>query len=238
MSLKTAIVLVGGKALRMRPITEEIPKTMVEVAGKPLLYWILKWLKLNNIEKVILGVAHKKEIIIDYIRNNDFGLTIVCNDHSEAEETGDAIRLAIERQNVQDDSFLVMNGDLITDLSLNNLLLFHMMHKPIVTLMSIPLRSTYGVISIDNTNAVTDFKEKPVIEGHFMNAGIYIFTQAVRPYLPQKGSIEKLTFVQLAKEHKLKAFKYFGFWATADTVKDIKQIEEYADVLKTIHGEK
>ena len=234
-ALQTALVLVGGKALRMRPITEEIPKCMVEVAGKPLVFWILQWLRANGVKKVILGVDHKKEMVIDYAQQHDFGLSVVCNDLSGAEETGDAIRLAIERQGITDDVFLVMNGDELTDLSLKNFLTFHTMHKPVATLLSIPLRSSFGVITIDSENAVTEFREKPVIDGHFMNAGIYIFTQDIRPYLPERGSIEKTTFVQLAKERKLKAFKYFGFWATADTVKDIRVIEEHAGVLKAVH---
>lgn len=232
--LRTAVVLVGGKALRMRPLTEEIPKCLVEVAGKPLLFWVLNWLRVNGIKKIILGVAHKKEMVIEYVSKNDFGMQIVCNDHSEAEETGDAIRLAIEKQNVNDEVFLVMNGDELTDLSLKNFLSFHKMYNVVATLLSCPLKSNWGVVTIDANNTVTSFIEKPVIDGHFMNAGIYIFSQAIREYLPERGSIEKTTFVKLAKENKLKAFKYFGFWATADTAKDIKAIEEHADFLKAI----
>ena len=111
MKLLTAVVLVGGKALRMRPYTEEIPKCMVEVAGHPLIYWILTWLKINGIERVVLGVAYKKDIVIDYITKNNFGMGVSWNDHTDAEETGDAIRLAVERQKVTDDVFLVMHGD-------------------------------------------------------------------------------------------------------------------------------
>ena len=221
MKLKTAIILAGGKALRMRPVTEGIPKCMVEVSGQPLLYWILKWLKLNGIERVILGVDYKKEVIIEYIKNSDFGMSITYNDHSTAEETGDAVRLAIEKQNITDEVFLVMNGDELTDVSLSNFLTFHNSHKPVATLLSCPLRSNFGVITVSSDHSVTDFKEKPIIDNHFMNAGVYIFTQDIRKYLPQRGSLEKTAFVQLAGEGKLKAFKYFGFWSTVDSPKDL-----------------
>ena len=232
MELKTAVVLVGGKALRMRPLTEEVPKCMVEVSKKPLLYWILTWLKLNGIMRVVLGVAYKKELVMDYVKNNPFGLDIACNDHSVAEDTGDAIRLAIENQNVNDDVFLVMNGDELTDVSLSNFLTFHRSSNSVATLLSCPLRSNFGVIAIDGDNHVREFKEKPIFENHFMNAGVYIFTQAIRPYLPQKGSVEKHTFVKLAQDGKLKAFKYFGFWATVNTQKDLEELEKQADILK------
>ena len=236
MELKTAIVLVGGKALRMRPYTEDTPKCMIEIGGKPLLHWILKWLKANDIQRVVLGVDYKREIIIDYVAKNDYGMDIVCNEHSKAEETGDAIRMAIENQNVDDEVFLVMNGDELTDLPLKDFLAAHEKHNPTVTLLSCPLRSTYGVVSIDENDTVTEFKEKPVIEEYFMNAGFYLFSQDVRKYLPDKGSLEKITFAQLSKEGKIKAFKYTGFWATADTVKDIKALEEHSSVLKELYG--
>ena len=69
-----------------------------------------------------------------------------------------------------------------------------------------------------------------------MNAGIYIFSQAIREYLPERGTIERTAFVDLAKKGKIKAFKYFGFWATADSPKDIKALEEQAELLKETRG--
>jgi len=236
MKLKTAIVLVGGKGLRMRSKSGSIPKCMVPVSDRPLLFWSLTWLKLNGIEKVILGVDYKKDVIVDYIRENPFDLEIVFNDHSGADDTGDAIRMAIENQDVQDEVFLVMNGDEMTDVSLQNFLTFHKMHSPVATLLSCPLRSNFGILKVGPDHTITEFREKPMIDTHFINAGVYIFTQAIREYLPEKGSIEKITFANLAKEGKIKAFKYFGFWATANNPKDIEALEEQAEILKETRG--
>jgi NDP-sugar pyrophosphorylase family protein len=230
--LKTAVILVGGKGLRLRPYTNDIPKCMINIADKPLLYWILKWLRINGIENVVLGVAYKKEAIEKYVSENDFGLKITLNDHTEAEGTGDAFRLAIENQNINDDVFLAMNGDELTDVSLHNFLSFHLQHKPVATLLVCPLKSQFGVVHTDNSFTITRFQEKPVLENYFVNAGIYIFTGEIKKFLPERGDIERTTFRELARLGKLKSFKYFGFWNTINNVKDLKEIEKNIEILK------
>lgn len=225
--LKTAIIIAGGKGLRLMPYTTDIPKPMVMVLNKPLLHWILDWLVENGIKKVIIGVDYKKEIVIDYVKNNySNNLEIVFNDHHGAKGTGDAFRMAIENQNVQDEEFIAMNGDELTDLSIKNFHTFHRQHAPIASLVACPLPSPYGVIDIDHESTVKSFKEKPLIDSHFVNAGIYIFTQEIRKYLPKEGNIEPITFPKLAEIGKLKAYKYFGFWRTIDSAKDLQDVEE------------
>ena len=68
--IKTAVILVGGSGLRMRPFTEDMPKCMVPLQGKPLVYWILSWLKSNGVDHAVFGVAYRKEVIINYLREN------------------------------------------------------------------------------------------------------------------------------------------------------------------------
>ena len=231
--IKTAVILVGGRGLRLMPFTQDIPKPMIEVGGKPLIHWVMDWLVENDVKKAILGVDYKKEIIINYLKNNHFNLEILFNDHNGAQGTGDAFRLAIEKYDVNDNTFLAMNGDELTDLSLKNFLTFHSEHKPIATLMAYPLRSPYGILDIDHDFNIKAFREKPIVDNQFINAGIYLFDKKIRAYLPEKGSIEETTFVELAQVKKIKAFKYFGFWRTIDTMKDLESVEEKISVLKT-----
>lgn len=223
--LKTAVLLVGGKSLRLRPYTDDIPKCMVNIGGKPLIEWIFEWLKENGIENIILGVAYKKEVIMGYIGDGaKFNLKVQYNDHSSAQDTGDALRMAIENCNVEDKYFLAMNGDELTDISLKNLFRFHMEHLPIATLVTAPLKSPFGILEIDENHNVINFKEKPILGDKFVNAGIYIFSDEIKKYLPEKGRLEETTFVKLAQENKLKAFKYFGFWSTLNTPKDLEEM--------------
>ncbi len=230
--LKTAVLLVGGQATRLRPYTNDIPKCMIEIGSKPLIEWIFDWLKENQIENVVLGVAYNKEVIMNHIGDGSkFGLKVKYNDHSSAQDTGDAFRLAIENCNVNDKHFIAMNGDELTDISLKNLFRFHTEHNPVATIVTAPLKSPFGVVEIDENHTITNFKEKPIISDRFVNAGVYIFDQEIRKYLPERGRLEETTFVQLAKEGKLKSFKYFGFWNTLNTQKDLenmrKAVENY-----------
>lgn len=230
--IKTAVLLVGGRALRLRPYTDDIPKCMVDINGKPLIDWILEWLKENGIESVVLGVAYKKELVMNYIGDGSkFGLNVRYNDDSGAHGTGNAFRLAIVNCNITDEHFLAMNGDELTDISIKNLFRFHIEHSPVATIVTAPLKSPFGIVEIDENNTITSFKEKPTLGDRFVNAGIYIFSQKIRDYLPEKGSLEETTFVELAKQGKLKSFKYFGFWGTLNTQKDLenmrKAVENY-----------
>jgi mannose-1-phosphate guanylyltransferase len=224
--LKTAVLIVGGKAVRLRPITDDIPKCMVLIEGKPLIEWLFDWLKENHIEKVVLGVSYKKEIIMNHIGDGSkFGLDVKYSDDS-GQGTGNAFRLAIENCNVTDEHFLAMNGDELTDISLKNLFRFHIEHSPFATIVTSPLKSPFGIVEIDENHTVTNFKEKPIISDRFVNTGVYIFNQEIRKHLPEKGNLEETTFVELAKQGKLKSFKYFGFWNTLNTQKDLENMKK------------
>ena len=230
--IKTAVVLVGGRGLRLMPYTSDIPKPMIQVGGKPLVHWVVEWLIENSIKTIVFGVDYKKEVITDYFKDNKFDVEILFNEHTGAKGTGDAFRLAIENKSVNDKTFLAMNGDELTDLSLKNFLTFHNEHKPIATLMAYPLRSPYGILDIDHEYNVKAFREKPIIDSAFINAGIYLFDKKIRDFLPQGGPIEETTFVKLAEMKKIKAFKYFGFWRTVDTMKDLSAVEEKIGLLE------
>lgn len=227
--IKTAVLLVGGASLRMHPITLDKPKCMVEINNKPILYWILRWLKSHGIENVILGVAYKKEVVIDYIKNNDFGLNIMISEHTVEGETGEGFRLAIERY-VKDENFIAMNGDELTNLNLTKMIDFHLNNKPLATIAISPLKSPFGIIELWE-DSIVGFKEKPIIADKFVSTGIYVFNNKIKAYLPEKGHIEKNTFPLLAEMGTLKAYRLNSNerWTTVNTVKDImKANEEFA----------
>ena len=109
--INTAIILVGGAGLRMRPLTEDMPKCMIPLHGKPLLYWTLIWLKKYDFQNIILGVAYRKEMIMDYIKKNPLGININFSEHTIEGGTAEGFKLAIQRY-INDENFLAMNGDL------------------------------------------------------------------------------------------------------------------------------
>ncbi|MBU5537494.1 MAG: nucleotidyltransferase family protein [Candidatus Aenigmatarchaeota archaeon] len=224
--VKTAVVLVGGAGLRMYPLTENKPKCMIEIAGKPILFWVLNWLKSNGIKNVVVGVAYKKEIVVNYLKNNNFGLNIAISEHSVEGETGEGFRLAIERY-VNDENFIAMNGDELTNINLSKMIKHHLRSGAIATLAVSPLKSPFGIVELWEDNIV-GFKEKPIITDKFVSSGIYVFNKKIKDYLPLNGAIEKTTFPRLAEMGVLKAYKMSSNerWATVNTVKDLQKAEE------------
>src|SRR4030067_1315664 len=123
--IRTAVILVGGAGLRMRPLTEDLPKCMIPILGKPLVYWTLTWLRDSGFKHVVLGVSYLKETVINYVKENPVGIKVDFSEHTQEGETGEGFRLAIKRH-VDDENFLAMNGDELTNLNLEKIIDFHL----------------------------------------------------------------------------------------------------------------
>jgi len=224
--IKTAVILVGGAGLRMRPLTEDVPKCIIPLYGKPLIHWTLDWLRNYGFEHTVLGVAYRKEVIIDYIRRNPMDMNIDFSEHTMEGETGEGFRLAIERY-VNDDNFLAMNGDELTNLDLKKFAEFHMRHKPVATIAVAPMKSPFGILEIDGDDIVK-FREKPILEDKLVSIGVYIFSRAILDYLPITGAVEKTAFPSLVKNRLVKAYRLGKNerWLTINSVKDLSVAEK------------
>ncbi len=224
--IKTAVILVGGSGLRLRPFTEDMPKCMIPLQGKPLIYWILSWLKSHAFNHIVLGVAYRKEVIINYLKENFEGLKIDISEHTVEGETGEGFRLAISRF-VTEDNFLAMNGDEITNLNLERLEEIHLRNKAVATIAVSPLKSPFGILELDGDDII-GFKEKTLLENVLVSIGVYIFNREILKYLPIVGSIEKTAFPELAKKRLLKAcrLKPNELWLTINSVKELSLAEK------------
>jgi NDP-sugar pyrophosphorylase family protein len=223
--VKTAVVLAGGEGLRLRPLTNDRPKVMVEVNGRPLVDWVLRWLARNGIENVIMGVAYRKERIMDYVRDGkDYGLNIRYSEHTVEGGTAEGFRLAIKRY-VSDEMFVAMNGDELTNVRLQDLASHHYANSAIATLTVSPLRLPFGVVRLQSDRIVS-FEEKPMLDSLLVSTGVYAFRKEILDYLPISGEIERSSFPKLAAEGKLMAYRHTGFWMTVNTLKDLRDLTE------------
>ncbi len=225
-SIHTAVILVGGAGLRLRPYTEDVPKCMIPLQGKPLLYWIITWLRDYGFNHIVLGVSYHKETVVNYVKENPVGATVDFSEHTQEGETGEGFRLAIKRH-VRDENFLAMNGDELTNLNLKRFTEFHLKQKPVATIAVSPMRSPFAVLET-NGNDVVKFKEKPALEDKLVSTGIYVFNHAILDYLPTRGSIEKTAFPILAEKKLLKAFRLAKdeCWLTINSVKELSTAEQ------------
>jgi len=177
--VKTAVILAGGAGLRLRPLTKNKPKVMVKVFGKPLLQWVIEWLKFNEIFNLVLGVAYKKEAIMDYFGDGSkFGVKIKYSVHSVSGETGEGFRLAISRF-VDDDCFIAMNGDEITNFELKKMIDYHFKNNLMTTIAVTNPRFPFGIIKVGRDGLVQSFEEKPIISSILVSIGVYIFNRDI-----------------------------------------------------------
>jgi len=227
MALETAVIIAGGKGTRLEEKTEDLPKPMVSVGGVPLIERIIKWLKKNEVKNMIIGVAYKKEKIMNYLKDGkDLGVNITYTYHDENGGTEDAFKAAIEQSKIEDENFYAMNGDQITDLQLEGLTNAHLMSKATATIVTVKLRTNFGIIEIDNQNKITRFQEKNTISDILINSGIYVFNKDIKNYL-NRGNIEENAFRKLIDDGKIRSFYYDGTWLTVNDKKELKKAEEY-----------
>jgi len=219
-----ALILAGGYGKRLRPITENKPKVLVEIAEKPILEWQIEWLKTFGFKDIVICIGYLGEKIKNLISNGEkFGVNIEYSIERSALGTGGAIKNA-EPLLASEDRFIVVNGDIITNL--NPKLLSKACKNVIGVIALVPLRSPYGIVDVDSSNLIKKFVEKPVIPGFWINAGVYCLSNEIFDYLPEKGNIEFETFPRLAEERKLRAVKFSDvFWKAIDTYKDLEEAD-------------
>jgi len=222
-TIRTAVVLVGGEGLRLRPLTNDKPKAMISLAGKPIIAWIIQWLIANGISRIVVGVAYKKEVVIEYLKQLSVDVEITISEHSVEGGTGEGFRLAISRH-VDDSNFLAMNGDEITNISISDFEEFHSRNGGIASIAVSNLKSPFGIVEIQD-DTIVRFREKTYLD-EYVSTGVYVFDRRMLELLPQKGNIEDLVFPKLAARGQLKAYKHKGFWGTVNTVKDLQEVEK------------
>ncbi len=220
-----ALILAGGFGKRLRPLTETVPKPLLEVAGKPVIVHQLEWLKYYGIKDVVLLAGYLKEKLIEALGSGaryQVRITYVVEDSPLG--TGGAIRNAahiIEREDV----VIVVNGDVLTNIDPLKLISVLENSDAIASIAAVPLRSPYGILELEDS-AIVGFREKPFIHDYWINAGVYAFKRNILKYLPERGDIEKTTFPKLALERRLLAVKYEVppyYWRSIDTHKDLEE---------------
>ena len=215
------VILAGGFGKRLKPITDNCPKPMIEILDKPIIEWQIQLLAKNNIREIIICVGYLKEQIIDHIASgNGFNVKVAYTVEEEPLGTGGALKNTYSLLKDEKEGFFMINGDILTNIDFKNLADKNKAN----TLAVVPLNSPYGIVDFDEQLNVTGFKEKPHIVDKWINAGIYFFNEDVFNYLPDKGNIETTALPEMANQQKLKAKKFENsFWKSIDSHKDIEE---------------
>ena len=189
------IILAGGLGTRLRSVISDVPKCMAPVAGKPFLWFLLKYLTHYDVNRVILSVGYLREVILCWIDEvkNEFPFAFDFAVEETPLGTGGGIRLAMSK--VVREEAVVLNGDTFFDVNLNQLILNH--HSQAWAKISIALKpmrnfDRYGTVAIDDTGRIICFNEKKPCKKGVINGGIYVINNDETLYdgLPKKFSFE------------------------------------------------
>lgn len=223
---QTAVVLSGGEGIRLRPITQDLPKGLVKVGGKPLLQWVVEWLKDSRVTNIVMGVAYLKDRIIDYFGDGArFGVDIRYSVHTVEGGTAEGFRLAITRH-IDEDTFFALNGDQITDIRLPRMLGRHVDSGAMATIAVVHPRLPFGLVDVDQHGNCRRFLEKPVLNDRFISTGVYVFDKEIARHLPKRGDIERATFPRLSSQQRLAAYRHPGAFITVNSLRELEEAEE------------
>ena len=224
------IILAGGKGVRLAPVTEVIPKPLVPVGGMPILEVVIRQLKSQGFRRITLAVGYLADLIKAYFQDGSkWGVEI---DYSlEAEPLGTAGPLNLIQG--LDETFLVMNADLMTNLDFNELVSYHRSMGSLATVSSYKkqVKIDLGVIIKNGEGRIKDYVEKPT-KKYLVSMGIYVFEARVLDYLRAKNYFDFPDLIKLLlhADEPVCYFPFDGYWL------DIGRHDDYATAVKEFSG--
>ncbi|MDD5109879.1 MAG: nucleotidyltransferase family protein [Patescibacteria group bacterium] len=223
-----AIILVGGEATRLRPLTLTTPKALIPLQGRPILEHVLDLFKEHDLTDIVLSIGYKKEQIREYFGDGKrFGLSISYVEEPSPLGTAGFVHL-LERP--IDETCIVCNGDELKDIDIPAMLAAHRQTGALATLalLKVDDPSPYGVARLDGTK-ILEFVEKPKREeapSHYVNAGFYLLEPEVFTAIPRgRVMFEYDVFPRLAAAGKLHGFFFAGRWYDTGTPERLSRAE-------------
>jgi mannose-1-phosphate guanylyltransferase len=218
-----AVILVGGEGTRLRPLTNSIPKSMIPVLNRPFLEHTIAYLKKHGVDSIILTLSYLPETIQNYFEDgSNFGIPLTYSMESNPLGTAGAVK-NVERH--LDGTFIVLNGDIFTDLDLADMIDFHKRKKAKATIALAWVENpcAFGVVETNSDGKVKRFVEKPKpdqVTTNWINAGIYILEPEVLEHVPEGSHymFEKGLFPLLLKiGEPVYGYHFSGYWLDMGT---------------------
>lgn len=220
------IILAGGKGVRLAPLTEVIPKPLVPIGGMPILEVVIRQLRNQGFRHITLTVGYLAELIQAYFQDGSkLGVNIDYSHESEPLGTAGPLALIDGLEN----TFLVMNADVLTNLNFQDLLLHHQTQGGLITVGAYERQVTIdlGLIIKDSDYLIKDYVEKPTTS-HLVSMGIYVFEAPVLEYIKGKGHLDfpDLVKVLIKAGQRVNFYPFSGYWL------DIGRHDDYAKAVE------
>jgi dTDP-glucose pyrophosphorylase len=227
----SAVIMAGGRGKRLLPLTENTPKPMLPLQGRPFMERTIGQLKKANIDNICITTHHKPEVITDYFGDgSEFGVNIGYVNEDTPLGTAGALGLLESAQHTS----LVINGDIMTQLDFRSMLDFHHSHDAIMTvgIRKFGFEIPYGVVETEGVN-ITSLVEKPT-KSVFVNAGVYLLEPAAFQQIPSGVHFDMTDLIQslLDEGGRVIAFPIQEYWL------DIGQPDDYEQAIKDVESGK
>jgi len=242
-----AVIFAGGFGTRISEETDNIPKPMIKIGHKPILWHIMKTYSSYGINEFIICCGYKGYVIKEYFANYFLHMsditfnmkenqmeahqeraepwTVTLVDTGEETMTGGRLK-RVEQYIKNDDVFCLTYGDGVSDININKLIEHHKKHKTLATLTAVYPPGRFGSLDISNGKVAT-FKEKPKGDGSRINGGFFVLSPKVIDLIKDDATVwEQEPMEILAKQGEMSAFEHNGFWQPMDTLRDKNHLEE------------
>ncbi len=244
------VILAGGLGTRLRgAASEDVPKPLVEIGEKPILWHIMKLYGHHGARRFVLCLGYKSMVIKNYFlryREQLADVTVTMNEqhapvfHNQPADTdwevtmaetglltGTGARLARVKQYVDSDTFMLTYGDGIGEVDINALLDFHRSHDKLATVTGVHPSSRYGELAVQD-GSVTEFAEKPTTPKDFVSGGFFVFQREFFEYLDEDSDLllERAPLQNLARDGQLALYPHTGFWMGMDTYREFNELNK------------
>jgi len=245
------VILAGGKGTRLSEETQEVPKPMIEIGNRPILWHIMKHYSAHGVDEFIICTGYKSNYIKNYFVNykvNNSVIHIDIKDNSiEVDsnvkenwkisiidtglETNTAGRIKKVAKYIPEDDFLLTYGDGVGDVNIRKSIEFHKGHKKLVTMTAAIPEGRFGSITFKG-NTISSIKEKQDNSDKFVNAGFFVVNKKALKYITNSNEQwEKAPLKKIAASGNLMGFKHLGFWHPMDTIRDKVYLDELKKIL-------
>ena len=235
------IILAGGKGTRLSEYTQEVPKPMVKIGTKPIIWHIIKYYYKYGFNDFIIALGHKGEVIKEYFYNYsklNANLTINLKDgevkyHNNSNldlkvslintglETSTGGRIKALEEFINKEEFMFTYGDGLSNINIPELISFHREKKKLLTMSAVHPPARFGELSIDDQSLLEDFEEKPQMQSGWINGGFFVANKKILKYINSPDEMfEREPIQRLAQEKEVAIYKHFGFWKCMDNRRD------------------
>ncbi|HEY3729072.1 MAG TPA: sugar phosphate nucleotidyltransferase [Solirubrobacteraceae bacterium] len=215
----SVVILCGGRGTRLQEHTQSIPKPLVEIGGRPILWHVIQIYVAQGFRRFLLLTGYLGEQVIRFVEDEAWPdeVEIRCLDTGQDTPTGGRLHLAADE--LRGSQFCLTYADGVADVDLDALLAFHAQHGATATMTVVQPELPFGVAQLAEDGAVKGFVEKPRSE-RWINGGFFCFRDAVFDALEPDSRLESQVLVHLAQGGGLRAYRHAGFWECMDTYKD------------------